>query len=175
MVRLYNPLRNALAGLALTVAAVGGAQAVTVDVTVGTDVFTIGTITGSFAENQAELELQPWWGDVASATEFALLVSDGLGLPNDSTPFLSGTPTHGPLFAVSTIGDLGGGPFDPDSILSRALLGSSVNSSVIAPSTSATYAVVDSVAPIPLPPAALLLLGAFGVAGVVKRRAARAA
>ena len=172
MISLYSTIRNALAGLALAVASAGGAQALTVDVTVRTEVFTIGTITGSFAENQTELESQPWWDDVASANNFALRVSDSLGLPNASAPFLNASGTPGPLFAAATAGDLNITDFDPGSIFSRAWRDGSVGGSFISPTSSATYAVVESVAPIPLPPAAFLLLGGLGALGLVKKRRA---
>ena len=163
MISIHRTLRNALAGLALAVASTGGAQALTVDVTVDNQIFTIGTVTGTYVENLALLEAQPWWGDTFEAENFEAAVGDSLGFPN-------GSSDRGPGFAVSIFGN-------PPFLVTRAFrsVGGTAGSLNFFPDSQGTFAVVATPAPIPLPPAAFLLLGGLGALGLVKRRAGRAA
>ena len=162
---MISILRNALAGLALVAALTGGAQALTVDVTVGGDVFTISTLEGSFEDNQSLLEHQPWWGDIALAAQFSTTLKGQLGGPNP-TPFGAASPLFARALTTSGTTVFTSAwllPFGIETAPDRGF------------SEVATYAVVEPVAPIPLPPAAFLLLGGLGALGLVKRRAGRAA
>ena len=170
MIRLYSPLRNALAGLALAVASVGGAQAATVNVTVGNTVYTLESRIGSFDELEATLVDQPWWEDQQLAVDLAqgLGFRSALAAPSDN---------RGPYFAFDLLPDVDPLLNSPLQIVGFVDIGFEIFFNPADPRTDfeTAYAVATNVAPVPLPPAAFLLLGAFGVAGVVKRRAARAA
>lgn len=63
-----------------------------ITVTVDDQQYDITTLTGSFADNMAELESEPWWGNATLAQAFANAVADDIGTPNDNG-------TSGPLFA----------------------------------------------------------------------------
>ena len=160
MISLYSTIRNALAGLAFAVASVAGAQASTVDVTVGTDVFTIGTITGSYNDNTSLLQSQPWWGNSFTAASFSAAVADSLGLPN-----VLGGESRGPLFAYGLRG------VQADSRAFSPTFGPSTLTSVAVGSSLDYAIVVEDVAPIPLPPAAALMLVGLGALGLVRHRA----
>jgi hypothetical protein len=63
-----------------------------------------------FLDNLEGVDFMPWWGNRTLAEEFAVLVGDGLGLPNGdlfSPPPTTGTPGgfFGPLFAFDTVFD----------------------------------------------------------------------
>ena len=158
MIRIHRTLRNALAGLALAVASIGGAHAATVDVTVDNTIYTIGlSEQGPISSLLPQLDDQPWWGDASLATQLSVVLGDGLGAPND--------PSIGeqPWFAYAT-GSIPNGPTTYSLVVNG-------NDETLT-NRLATFAIAESVAPIPLPPAAFLLLGGLGALGLVKRRRA---
>ena len=156
MINIHSTLRSALAGLALAVASAGGAQALTVpdtvDIRLGEEVFTLGTLTGEARAFRDELEMQPWFGDGEAATIFAIALGDALGRPNAID---GGIP---PLFAFQ---------INPPDV--RSIAGSALKTTNFFNQT-ATYAVVEAVAPIPVPPAAALMLAGLGALGLIRRR-----
>ena len=93
-------LAAALAGLSLL--APSAAQALTIPVTVGDQIYDVTytdsaiTYTGneSLFNTASNGGKMPWWNNQALAEQFATLVGDSLGLPNTG----SGSP-FGPLFA----------------------------------------------------------------------------
>lgn len=153
-----STVRSALAGLALAAMSAIGAQAATVDVTVDNQVFTIGTVSGTYVDNLALLEAQPWWGDTFEAAEFAAAVGASLGFPN-------GNSDRGPGFAVSILGN-------PPFLVTRAFnsVGGTAGSLGFFSDSQGTFAVVATPAPIPLPPAAALMLAGLGALGLATRR-----
>ncbi|MGE0483377.1 MAG: hypothetical protein AB7Q81_04505 [Gammaproteobacteria bacterium] len=86
--------------LALTVAV--PACAVVVD-TAAAGRWNVELVEGSFAQNQARLTSQVWWGNKLLASEFALLVGPALGVHVDGTATLGDA-----LFAYALLG--GGSP-----------------------------------------------------------------
>ena len=89
--------KTVLAALVLGCSAVGNAasQGATFDVTVNGNTFTLTTVEGSFNDNEALLESQPWWLDEALTDAFATELQGGLGFPH------VGSGNLGPLFAWS--------------------------------------------------------------------------
>ena len=156
MMQALSTLRSALAGLALAVASVGGAQAATVDVTVDNTIYTLGlSQVGPFTSLLPQLEDQPWWGDASLATQLSAALGDDLGRPNSAfigpQPwFAFGTQTINGIFAIEVVVN-GGSPR-------------------VAAGGVKQYAIAESVAPIPVPPAAALMLAGLGALGLVKRR-----
>ena len=175
MIFWSQTIRRGLAGAALALVPVGGAQAATipstVDVTFVGETITIGTITGTFEDNADLLQDQPWFFSGSGAFNFADKVGTALGEPNAALAATDIIPVTTPLFAFALVGA------ENETILSRGqgpTLGGFLAAEAALPiTTEATFAVVvDDVAPIPVPPAAFLLLGGLGALGLAKRRRA---
>ena len=167
MISIHHTIRNAFAGLALAVASVGGAQAATVDVRVGNTVYTLESRIGSFDTLKATLVDQPWWEDQQLAVDLAqgLGFRSALAAPSDN---------RGPYFAFDFLPDVDPLLGSPLQIVGFVDIGFEFFLNPADPRTDleTAYAVATSVAPIPLPPAAALLLGGLGALGLVKRRRA---
>ena len=156
MIHVTSTLRTALTGIALAMAATSGAQAATVDVTVDNTIYTIGlSERGPFTSLLPQIADEPWWGDASLATQLSAALGDDLGTPNDSSV------GEQPWFAYATDSS----PQGPT--LSLGVNGSDIT---LAGNRLATFAIAESVAPIPVPPAAALLLGGLGALGLAARR-----
>ena len=165
MAIIQHTLRTALAGLAFAVASAGDALALSVppavDVTVGGSVFTISALTDVGVNVSDQLEAQPWFGDEDLASDLALALDDALGSP----------PADGrafpPLFAFQI------SVFSPSFVRSVQSSEGAAETVTTNPfNQTASYAIAESVAPIPLPPAAALLLGGLGALAFVRQRRA---
>ena len=89
-IKLLLALATALLGVMSS-----GAIAQTYTTTVNGTSYDFTYITGSFTDNSALLQSQPWWGSESTATTFMTAVGVNLGFPADQ-PY-----GHGPYFTFS--------------------------------------------------------------------------
>mgnify|MGYP006275866983 CR=1 FL=1 len=163
MIFWSQTIRSGLAGLAVSMLTISVAEAATVDVEVDGIIYEIGTRVGTFADLESELTSQPFWNNEALATDLAEGLGDGLGTPNFSSS-TAVVPLWGPFFAFE--------PFADIAVDAKTFVFGSVSTPAVLLDAEATYAVAERPAPIPVPPAAALLLGGLGALGLVKRRRA---
>lgn len=148
---------------AAAIALFGATASIAASVTVnGTD-YNVTTISGTFADNQALLENQVWFGDAGLAEEFARAVHGIFDFVNEA---------DGAYFAIELEGSLVTGDVlfaatdstSPDPFILTAVASSAL-----------IYAVAEPVEAVPLPAGGLLLLSAFGGVATLNRRKNRAA
>ncbi len=130
------------------------AQAATVNRTVNGVNYDITTVTGTFNSLQATLQSQPWWGSSTSASQFATVVGNSLGLPN----FFG---INGPLFSFNS-----GRVFGVGINTSQSFVLGSVVPSARLNSVSLAYATARAT-PVPTP---ALLPGLLGLGAVAWRK-----
>lgn len=141
--------KNLFASFLLAIAALPAAHAQTYQTTVNGTLYDFSTITGSYADNQALLSSQPWFGSLSNSVAFATEVWDNLGGTVNSDE-------EGPYFAWASSGSTVSYSFYYfDEIYSFSNLSTS---------TSRVFAVATAV-PVPeidgtLLPQALALMGA---------------
>jgi hypothetical protein len=119
-------------------------------VTVGETEYDITTVTGTFADDMAQLESTPWWGNATLAQEIAAAVADDIGTPNE---FNYGAA--GPLFA-----------YDDDAVDSFIWFQGNTSSVAVSGITSWSWGVVAPVSTGNAPePGSFVMLfaGLFGV------------
>lgn len=98
-----------------------------ITVTVGEQQYDITTGMGTFTDNMAELESQPWWGNATLAEAFANAVADDIGTPNDNG-------ADGPLFV-----------YDDDAVDGFLWFQGSSSSTSISPTATVWFGLCDDI------------------------------
>jgi len=144
-----------------SIAGMERAAAASVDVTVDNIEYSVTDESTSFTTDEQTLENQPWWGNEATADEFALDVAGDLGYPNyfgsDDGPLFAFAPYGDEIdaseyFVIQYGGEAGDELADPDSTYYYAV-------ATVIPST-----------PEPAPTAGVVLAVGLGVALRCRRR-----